>query len=252
MTTTVNVSAPVEKPSILKLLFSIIDKPKTTFEMILARPNWSMWVVPLLILMVAFAALVVVQTPYTMEMARQQMDQQLATLPPDQAEAARSATGFTLSYPFILATTLGFGALALFIGILVQAAFLYFGALMLGGDDTNFGSVFTMSVWTRLPMAIGLLVLAGFTLATRRLIQFPGLAFLVTSGDPVKDAGNPLVVLLSRIDLFWFWHLLLVGIGLAVVTRLTRGNSFLLTVIYAALALGMAVLPSLIFGGFAG
>ena len=156
---------------------------------------------------------------------------------------------FSLTAPDKLAA---FRHVALLIGVVAQATYLYFSALIAGGDDMSFGSVFTVSSWTRLPLAIGLLVQAGYIAFSQQGIRFLGLAFLVATGDLMQDARNPLVSLLSRIDLFWLWHLFLVVIGLAVVARFGRGKSLILTLIYAVLVLGFAVLPSLLFGGMMG
>jgi hypothetical protein len=208
-----------------------------------------MWAVPLLILMLAFAILTLVSMPYTLEMARDQAELRLAELPPSQAEAARTTMEVSLSYPVMLASSLGFGALALLVGLLAQATFLYFGALVAGGDDMSFGPVFTVSAWTRLPLAIGLLVQAGYVAFSQNGIRYLGLSFLVATGNLLEDAANPLVPLLSKIDLFWIWHLVLIVIGLAVVACFGRAKSLILTLIYAVLALGFAALPSLLFGG---
>jgi hypothetical protein len=232
-----------------RLLFGIIDQPSSTFEGVLARRNWWMWAVPLLILIVTFAVLTVVSMPYTLELAREQAELRLAELPASQAEAARAAMEVSLSYPVMLASSLGFGILALLVGLAAQATFLHFSALVAGGDDMNFGSVFTVSAWTRLPLAIGLLVQAGYIAFTQDGIRYPGLSFLVSTGNLLENAKNPLVPLLAKLDLFWMWHLFLIVIGLAVVARFGRGKSLILTLIYAALALGFAALPSLLFGG---
>jgi hypothetical protein len=96
------------------------------------------------------------------------------------------------------------------------------------------------------------LVQAGFTLAAGRAIQYPGLSALVATGDLMKDGRNPLLTLLAGIDLFWLWHLLLVVVGLSVVARFGRAKATVLTLVYAALALALAVLPTLLFGGMSG
>ncbi len=251
MTTTSEVVNGERRP-LWRLLFGIIDKPTATFETILARSTWTMWLVPLLILIAALAIYSVVNLPYTQELARQQAEQRLASLPAEQAELARASMKTTLSTPVLLATSLGFGAVALVIGLLAQATFLYFSALIAGGDDMNFGSVFTMSSWTKLPQAINFLVQAGFVAFTGSSIKYPGLSALVGTGDLLQDARNPLFVLLGRIDLFWLWQLFLVVVGLAVVARISRGKSLVLTIFYAALALGFTVLPTLLFAGLMG
>jgi hypothetical protein len=244
------VPSPERRP-VWHYLLSIIDRPRATFEAVVAQRKWWVWVVPLLIVLLCFGVVTAVSAPYSVEIARQQAEQQLNTMPPEQAEAARASIGTFTSLPFILATGLAVGALLLILGMLAQAAVLYFGALVTGGE-VNFGPVFTMSVWSHLPMAIGFLTQAAFTAIAGRAIRYPGLAGLVASGDLTTDSRNPLVALLGRVDLFWLWHLLLVMIGLTVVARFSRGKSLALTLIYAALSVAAVVLPSLLFGGMGG
>ncbi|MBE7468840.1 MAG: hypothetical protein DPW09_02295 [Anaerolineae bacterium] len=251
MTTTSQTISNNRPRSLWQLFFGLIDRPAATFQVITAQSGWWMWAVPLLVLILSLAVLLVVQTPHTLVLARQQAESQLATMPEGQVEAARAGMEMTMSLPFMLATGIGFGALALVAATLLQATFLYFTALVSGGEST-FGTIFKMSVWGRLPMALGALVQAGFIAVAGRLIPYPGLSFPVSSGDLMQDARNPLFVLLSGIDLFWLWHLLLVVLGLAVAARLGRGKALLLTLVYAALALGITVLPTLLFGGMMG
>jgi hypothetical protein len=252
MTTTVEKAKTSERRPLWRLLFGIIDRPADTFRAALARRKWTMWLAPVLILIGGLAIFSVVNLPYAQELAREQAERQLATLPAEQADLARTTMETTLSAPVMLATTLGFGAVAVLIGLLAQATFLYFSALIAGGDDMNFGSVFTMSSWTKLPQAINFLVQAGFVAFSQGTIKYPGLSALVGTGDLLTDARNPLFALLSRIDLFWLWHLFLVVVGLAVVARFSRTKSLILTLIYAALALAFTVLPTLLFSGMMG
>lgn len=240
-----------ETRSIWRLLLGIVDRPTATFKAVLARRTWRMWAVPLLMLFLCFTVMTVIGAPYGVEIARQQMQRQLDSMPPEQAEAAGPQIETFTSLPFILATGLGVGTIALIVGIVVQAALLYFTALVAGGE-VEFGPVFTMSVWTRWPSALRSLVQAGYMILAKRAIQYPGLASLVATGDLMKDGQNPLVALLGRIDLFWLWHLLLVVLGLAVVARFSRSKALVLTVVYAALSLAIAVIPSLLAGGVAG
>lgn len=233
-------------------LFGIIDKPAATFKNVLARRGRWRWGLPLLLFLLAFAVATAVQTPYLLETARTQAETQLAGMPKEQAEAARAAMQFTLSLPFMLATGLGFGAIALVIGILAQTVYFYYTAMLAGGADMSFGDMFCVSSWSRLPLAIGFVVQAVIVLVSRGAIRYPGLAMLVATGNQLEDAKNPLVPLLARIDLFWLWHLLLVVIGVAVAAKFGRGKSLVLTVIYVALVLGITVVPSFVAGAFGG
>lgn len=247
MTTTQAVTNGTTRP-LWQLFFGIIDRPVTTFQTIAAQSKWSMWAAPLLAVILSLVILLIVQTPHTLALTRGQMEDQLAALPEEQVEAARTAMEMTMSLPFMLATSIGVGTLALIVATLAQATLLYFTALVSGGELT-FGAMFRMSAWSRMPMAISALVQAGFTAVAGRLIQYPGLSFLVATGDLMQDARNPLFVLLSSLDLFWIWHLLLVVLGVAVVARFGRGKALVLTLVYAVLALAITVLPVLLFGG---
>lgn len=231
-----------------QLLFGIIDQPVVTFRVVVAQSRWWLWATPLLVSILSLAVLLVVQTPHTLELARQQMESQLASVPEDQVEAARAGMEMTMSLPFMLATGLGFGTIALVVAVLAQATFLYFTALVSGGE-TSFGAMFRMSTWSRLPLAVGALVQAGFIAFAGRLIQYPGLSFFVATGNLMQDARNPLFVLLSGLDLFWLWHLLLVVLGLSIGAKFGRGKSLALTLLYAVLSMGLTVLPTLLFGG---
>jgi hypothetical protein len=251
--TTVEAVSNGETRPLWQLLFGIVDRPTATFVAVLARRKWWMWAMPLVVVFVCMALMVAARAPYDAELARQQVQRQLETMPPEQAQAARASgtmDTFT-SVPFILAMGLVGGLMALLIGVVAQAAVLYFGSLVAGGE-VNFGQVFTTSVWTRLPFVVSFLTQAGFTLVAGRTVQYPGLSALVAIGDMMKDGRNPMVALLGSIDLFWLWHLLLVGLGLSVVARFSRLKALVLTLIYAALSLAVVVLPTLLFGGASG
>jgi hypothetical protein len=248
VTTTVQTVSTNQPRPLWQLFFGLIDRPVATFQAIATQPNWFIWAVPLGFLILSLVVLLVVQTPYTLVMAQEQMAGQLASMPEEQAQAAQEGMGTALSLPFMLATGIGFGTATLILAALAQTTLLYFTALVSGGEMT-FGAMFNMSVWSRLPLAIGALTQAGFIASAGRMIQYPGLSFLVANGDLMQDARNPWFVLLGGLDLFWLWHLLLVMLGVAVVARFGRGKALLLTLLYAALALALPVLPVLFFGG---
>lgn len=222
-------------------LIGIIDRPVSTFEAVTKQRKWTSWALPLAIVLIALTLFTVAQSPYTAEFAREQAEAQLVTLPEAQAEQARSVMEITTSIPFLIAMGLLFGYLAIIVGMLIETAFYYFGSIVMGGDDTNFGAVFTMNSWSRLPMAIGYLVQLGIILVTQSMLTTPGLSYFVAGDDLMENAKNPAYVLLANIDLFWLWHLVLAVLGLAVVTRMSRGKSAVLVILYAILALGISV-----------
>jgi hypothetical protein len=249
--TTVETTTNGETKPMWQLLFGIIDRPAATFEAVLARRKWYMWAVPLVIVLLCLGVMMVARTPYDMEIAQQELERQLSTMPAEQAEAARAGAETFMSFPVRLAMGLVTAVIFLLIGVVVQAAILYFGALVAGGE-VDFGPVFTMSSWSRLPMAAYFLVQAIFMFVAKRAINAPGLSTLVATGDLMQDARDPLFTLLGRLDPFWLWHLFLVVVGLAVAAQFSRKKSLVLTVIYVAITLAVTAIPSLLFGGLAG
>jgi hypothetical protein len=247
---TANQASPIGAPSLIQLLFGIVDRPKSTFEAVAARRGKRMWAIPLSIGLVCLGVMIVVQAPYNLELARQQAQRQLDTLPPDQAEAARAQVAAFVSLPVVLASGLGMGGIGMGVVLVAQSAVFYFGTLVLGGE-VGFGAMVKMSAWSRLPQAVNSLVLAGFSALAGRGIQYTGLAPLVATGDIARDGRNPLVALLGTIDLFWLWHLLLVVVGLSAVAHLSRSKSVVLTAMYVALTLAVAAVPTLLFRGAA-
>jgi hypothetical protein len=249
--TTVESVQDEKNTNLLSILPGMIDKPKVSFQAIMSwRSAWA-WITPLLIVLVCMAVMMVVQAPYTAEMAKQQMEERLLSMSPSEAEAVRAQMETFSSQPVMLATSLGGAIVMLLGGLALQAAILYFGSIILGGE-TLFGSMFKVSVWSRLPYAVSYLALAVYMLVARQMVQYPGLSALVASGDLTEDSANPLVSLLGVTDLFWLWHLWLVLVGVGVVARFTRGKSMVLTILYAILMLALTVLPSLLFGGMGG
>jgi len=249
--TTIETASNEGTTPLWQLLFGIIDRPAATFKVVLARRKWTMWAAPLLVVLLCMSAMMVARTPYDMELAQQELERRLVTLSPDEAEAARAGMETFMSFPVRLATGLIAAVIILLIGVVAQAAILYFGALVAGGE-VDFGPVFIMSAWTRLPMAVYFLVQAVFMFVAQRAVNAPGLSTLVATGDLMKDAQDPLFTLLGRLDPFWLWHLFLVVVGLSVAAHFSRMKSLVLTIVYVALALTMTALPSLLFGGLAG
>jgi hypothetical protein len=80
-------------------------------------------------------------------------------------------------------------------------------------------------------------VQAAVVAAQRSLIVNQGLSYLVSVGDPLKDARNVAYVLLSQVDLFSLWHLVLVYAASRALFRFGRNKAVLVTALYAAINL---------------
>lgn len=236
------------RPFAVSLLVSLIDRPATALAEIAAYPRWR-WVLPVILLVGAMIASIVLTGPLTVEQTQQAVQQQLATLPAEQAEMARAQIARLQQPQVLLATAIGTGLIGLLLSWLVASAILYFSVLIAGGD-VSFTGLFATLPWIWLPFALRDVVQTGYILYKNELIANPGLSYFVSTGKLVEDAGNLLYNVLARVDLFTLWHLALVFVVLWVLPRFSKGKAFVLVLVYAALSLGLRLAPALLVRAF--
>lgn len=232
-----------DKMNVLQRLVSIIDRPAVTMRHVGEKPGWA-WVMPALLVLMGLVVFSVVIAPYTSELALRQAQQQMASLPPQQAEQAAAQVEKFTSPPVIAAFSIVGGLIALAVIWLLGGGVLYFLGLVAGGE-ANFAQSFAILTWSWLPYALRNLILAAYVAYSGKMIN-QGLSFLVATGDQTKDAANWLYVLLAQFDLFSLWHLVLVIVGLAAVGRLSKAKATIVGVIYLAATTALSLVPTLL------
>lgn len=219
------------------LLAGIVDRPSVALAEIVAHPRWR-WVLPVTLAILATVASAVVTAPYLAAEAKLQMAAVLNRMSAEQlAQMPKQLATFQTPL-FVGASAALMGVLALLIGYLLQAAALYFGSLIAGGD-IEFGRIFAAVPWLGLPFVLETIVQTVYVAIKGQLIANQGLAYLVSSGNRTTDAGNLAYAALSVVTLFWLWHLFLVFKFLRVGPRLGRGAAFAITLLYGALNMGV-------------
>ncbi len=236
------------RPFAVSLLVSLIDRPATALAEIAAYPRWR-WVLPVILLIGAMIASIVLTGPLTVEQTQQAVQQQLANLPAEQAEMVRAQIARLQQPQVLLATAIGTGLMGLLLSWLMASAILYFSVLIAGGD-VSFTGLFATLPWTWLPFALRDVVQTGYIVYKNELIANPGLSYFVSTGKLVEDAGNLLYNAVARVDLFTLWHLALVFVVLWVLPRFSKGKAFVLVLVYAALSLGLRLVPALLVRAF--
>ena len=232
-----------DKMNLWQLLVSVIDRPAVTMSYVGKKPGWA-WLTPALLVLVGLIVFSVVTAPYTSELALRQAQQQMASLPPQQAEQAAAQVEKFTSPPVIAAFSIVGGLVAMAVIWLVSAGVLYFLGLVAGGE-TNFAQSFAILAWSWLPYSVRNLVMAAYVAYSGKLIN-PGLSSLVATGDQAKDAANWLYGLLSQVDLFYLWHLVLVIVGLAAVGRFSKTKATIVGLIYLAVTTALSLVPTLV------
>lgn len=241
-------NSPVKRP-LLSLLIGIIDRPRSTFEQVLAFPRWK-WVVPAVLVMLATAILLFVSAQLLAEQAAQQqaiafsrIQGQLESMTEAQREQVRQQMTMFSSPVAVAATTFATRAVGLFLGWFIGTLIIYFG-LVVGGLEIGFGALFSAYSWTSLPFVVRDLADAAFVTISGTLRVNPGLSYFLSTGDVLADARNPLWVLTGQIDLFFLWHVILIY-ALIRAAR-PKGGAFVLTLVYTLVYLALRLLPALL------
>lgn len=237
-----------EKVGILRLLLGMVIRPDRTLSYIREHSKW-LWLVPAILAIIIFIIKGIVTAPIAAKFAAEQMQKQLANIRPEQLAQMPSMVTKGPSPTFIALTTIGGRLLALAISWLFQAGVLHFVCLPLGSQG-RFLQMFSVVAWAWLPYFVRDVFQTAYTTLTHKLITHSGLSSLVATGDPLRDSTNLVYALLSRIDLFLFWNLLLLIIGVAVVSGFSRRKAVVVSLGYWALTTGLSLIPVLIGGLF--
>ena len=139
------------------------------------------------------------------------------------------------------------------IGWLLWGAAIHLISMMSGGRN-SFWQVLQTAVWAYLPLTLRDLIQTIYILISGQLIQNPGLSGFApldtTNFTTASTSQIMLNSLLSRIDLYYFWNLALLIIGIAIMAQFTRRKALGVVLIVWAVFTLLSLLPSLLVGGF--
>ena len=227
-------------------IFSILIKPKTTFEKILTLEN-GVWFLPLTLLTVS-AVLLVIATAHVSIEAGLPVDQTLPPnfeyFPPQSQDQIRQAMEvvngpiFRYLFPAIITTA------RVWLGWLIVASGLHFVLTLMGGRGSN-RSVMNMTAWAGLPFALRDLLRIAYVLITQQSIKYPGLSGFAPSNQ-VSILTSGYAELLSLIDVYWFWHVILLFVVVKTYRDLTLRKGVVAVLIIQIAALLIQIVPGLL------
>lgn len=226
-------------------IFAVLLRPRAAFAE-MASEGRASWFTPMLLLTIT-AAIAVVAAGYLNSRAAMMGGMEL---PPDweywslemqedymQAQQTTQGAVFVYIMPLI-------GALAsLWLGWLVLAGLLHLGSTLFGGRGSMQGAL-NLVGWGSLPFALRDLLRAGYMLLAQHTITSPSLSGFAASTFWAQ--------LLSHVDLFWIWSILLLVIGFAIVDGLPRGKALANVLIVTLLALLVQAGVGTLIAGFGG
>lgn len=226
-----------QKMPIWAVLVSMIDRPGAATANIAAYPRWR-WLLPVVLIIAAVAGSLALNAPLLAVQMRQVMAEQMARMPAEQAQLIAPQLEQFQQPQVVAGTAAATSLVGLLLGWLIQAVVLYFGVLIAGGE-LEFKRILAVLPWLSLPFALEFMLQAAFAMSQGYLVVNQGLAYLVSVGKPMEDARNLIYVALGQLTLFRLWHWVLVGALLRNAAKLTGGTAVFMTLVYAALGLGL-------------
>lgn len=242
------------------LLWGILAAPHATFTYLRERGGRT-WLVMAAILIVLSILPPVISAPISARQTREIMMEQLESQPafPGAAEVdIEQATAFSTS-PLITTVIPAVGAiLGRIFGWLLWSGSLYLLSSMTGGRG-SFSQIWQVVVWASAPYGLRSLLQSIYVGATGTLVANPGLSGFVSWPQPegavtFTPPGLDQLVLrdvLAQLELYLFWYLALVAIGLMVMLQLPRRKAIGLVLTAGSLFLLLRLLGTLITGSVA-
>jgi len=256
----------LERKGPLRLLWGMISRPRTTLQY-LRGDGKRMWWVPALLAVVLFVLPVLVSAPMRTQQAREafvaaqeQMEEQRGgersaeeQAQMDQAMSIAASPLITVVFPAVG------GAVGMVVSWLAWAGALYLAGVALGGRS-SFGQTLRMVLWTWLPYSVRGVIQTVYILISGQIIANPGLSGFVRDNrladsasmlTPPSTGQTLLAALLSRVDLFLIWNLLLLIVGVRVTAELPRRKATIATLVVWLVLTALGLVPALIGGLFA-
>jgi hypothetical protein len=251
--------APPRSPNLLALLAGIWFRPGRTLRAVAAGPAW-LWGIPFFIALALAVGLAFAGVPAREALQRErsqaQMEAHLQELPPEMresppegfADVPEPSRVLTLWVPLVIA------AAGILLGWLLRAALLHLSSMALGGRQ-SFGAVYRASAWASFPLLLGSAVQLIYLLVGGGMIAGRGLSGLLaaaSAADGVAQTATSIpAIVLSRVDFYTIWYVILLGVAVAAAGKLSRGKAAVVVAVYVVLSL-LTALTQLVTQGLMG
>ncbi|WP_420642021.1 Yip1 family protein [Candidatus Leptofilum sp.] len=263
---TVSPAAPsTNNPGFLAMVWGVLAKPRITFAT-LRHGSSRAWIILAILGMILVTLPIIASGPITTQQTRDQLEEQFQNQPgfEDSGVDVEQAASFATSPILTTVVPAVFAAIGRVLSWLLWAGALYLLASMVGGNST-FLQVFQVVIWAWLPYMLRAVLQAVYITATQTLITNPGLSGFASV--PTPDPSDPfgtlpttgeaiLQAFLGQIDIYLFWNLALLTIGITAVTKLSWRKSFglvlIVWVVFMAVRLIFTAVSTNLASGFVG
>jgi len=214
--------------NVFSKVINVFAAPRKTFESIDRKPDWFY---PLLIVVIVATIMSIFIMPIAMD---QQMEEQRIKL------QERGMSEAEIDQALEMGRSYGekFGSIGAFLGtvvylVLIALLVLFIGNIILGGKS-SFKKVFSVVNYTSLVGSLGSLILLPIILSKKSINVHFSLATFLS-----EDASETILYqILKSVDFFWIWQIMVAGIGMAVIYKMsTKKTTTALAVAYVIFVL---------------
>jgi hypothetical protein len=214
-----------QPPNITSLLMGILAHPRATFKSLRDAAQGYWWLI-FMITVIALTTSVLVSANIPAQSFASSVGMAAAdanmNMPSDLPQASQSSSAMAL------AVLLVSGIAVILLGYAARGLVVFAASLVMGGHAT-FKQTLRMAIWTTIPAIFRHMVNSVAMAATSGQIV-AGISGVLTT---MEARSLPFLnTLLSQVDFYAIWSMVLLGIGVTVTTRLGKGKSVVVVLIY--------------------
>lgn len=240
--------APAEpKPNPFARMIGVLISPNETFASIARRPDW---VVPLLaIVLIGYVSTFLVMPRMDWDAMAAMQEEQMRAKKPDMSQEQLDQMGkMTKAGGKVLGWVL---PVIFVIWYLLVAGVLLLTFRLLGGEGT-FKKAFSSTLYAWIPMVLGSIV-GTIVIVARDGMFDPSQAATLVKSNPaflVDMKANPvLFALLSSLDIFTIWMVVLLIIGFAALSRTSKTKASVIVIsLWVVCIVLFKLLPAMLQG----
>ena len=205
-------SAATTGASPFQTVINVFLSPREAFQAVDQRPNW---VLPFVIMLIIGTVVAVFTVPIAMQDRMDDQRDQLIEergMTPEEADRAMEIGEKIGKIAGPIIAPIGMGLYL----VIVSAVLLFLGNILMGGES-NFKKVFSMFSYSSMVGALGSLISLPIIISKQTLEVPTNIAVIIG----LEDQGTFAYQLLSKVELFTIWQLIIVSIGMAVIYKFT-------------------------------
>ncbi|MDZ7308894.1 MAG: YIP1 family protein [candidate division KSB1 bacterium] len=218
-------NAPVSPQTmgVFERLLGVFTVPAATMRDIAARPTW---LPPMIIAVLVSLGFSLFSQDLILESQRTEVRKHNPEITEQQLAVMEKVTKISTPIMAVVMTPL--------IYLLISGVLLFTGNVLLGGE-AKFKTLFATTSWSGMVSVLSTLINAPVMKARGVLESATSLAFLL----PPEDNQTPLYFLLSQIDLFILWWVIVLGFGFAAAYKFATNKSMTVLFLWWAAIAGI-------------